>query len=394
MPIAIRELMRSDEQVAMPRESVAAAGDRCMALVEPGGAVMWSSPGLHTRLRVAGALPTQVTSCCGLLRCAANTGTGEQRCLTRLALADGTGLGPRRWRAADGPDSHEATVSAKVVPAAGGAIVVFDLSFLERDDQPTHPTRVADVEVQALGPLSVHIDGRPMDGDWLQQRPGQIFRYLLASRCGAARSEAIANALWPDRGPGAVANVRYCIYKLREQLDGGDAPANSVIRRTAGGYRVDPQRLTVDVDIFQSKAVAGLEAHRAGQPETADPLLAEALELYRGDFLADDPYAEWAFTEREYLRTLAGKALAARARIALAAGRLEPASAALLRLTQLEPFDSAAHQLLIQVCLRRGRRTEAVRHYSALRMRLARAFGEKPDFDLARIVADTTSIAV
>jgi DNA-binding SARP family transcriptional activator len=393
MPIAMREVC-PDERLAPPPHPAVPSDDRCMALVEAAGAVMWSSPGLNERLAMAAAPPAAATTCCGLLRCAANTGTGEQRCLTRLALADGTGLDARRWRATDGAGADDATLSAKVVHAAGGAIVVFDLGFLERDEPPGHPTRVADVEVLALGPLSVQIDGRPMDGDWLQQRPGQIFRYLLASRCGAARSEAIANALWPDRGPAAVANVRYCIYKLREQLDAGDAPANSVIRRTAGGYRVDPQRLTVDVDIFQSKAVAGLEAHRAGQPATADPLLAEALDLYRGDFLADDPYAEWAFTEREYLRTLAGKALGARARIALAAGRLEEASAALLRLTQLEPFDSGAHQLLIQVCLRRGRRTEAVRHYSALRMRLARAFGEKPDFDLARIVGDTTNIAV
>jgi DNA-binding SARP family transcriptional activator len=152
--------------------------------------------------------------------------------------------------------------------------------------------------------------------------------------------------------------------------------------------------LVVDVDIFHAKVSEGLEAQRVERLDDADTLLAEALELYRGDFLADEPYADWAFTEREYLRSLASKALAARARIAVAHQRLETASACLLRLTQLEPFDSQAHRLLIGVCLRRGRRTEAVRHYNALRMRLARAFGEKPDFDLARSATDITSIDV
>jgi DNA-binding SARP family transcriptional activator len=399
MPIAIRGVVPSEEgrvtpRGPLPRGSVARVGERCMALVDTAGAVLWSSAGLRDRLAEAGSPDPPGGSCCELLRCAANTGTGEQRCLTRLALADGSGLARRRWRASGDPGADEATLSAKVVPAASGAIVVFDLGFLERDERPVERTPIADVEVLALGRLSVRIDGRPIDGDWLQQRPGQIFRYLLASRSGAARSEAIANALWPDRGPGAVANVRYCIYKLREQLDGGDRPADSVIRRGAGGYRLDPQRLVVDVDVFQAKVSAGLEAQRAGHHDMAEELLAAALELYRGDFLADDPYAEWAFTEREYLRGLASKALAARARIALSTQRLETASACLLRLTQLEPFDSKAHQLLIQVCLRRGRRTEAVRHYSALRMRLARAFGEKPDFDLARVAADITNIAV
>ena len=43
--------------------------------------------------------------------------------------------------------------------------------------------------------------------------------------------------------------------------------------------------------------------------------------------------------------------------------------------------------MLIEVCLRRGRRTEALRHYHALRARLHRAFGEQPDFDLTSLAA-------
>jgi DNA-binding SARP family transcriptional activator len=403
MPITAREVLRQDRrgpqsvnrEHGRPKrraEREPPLHERCLALVDAEGTVLWGSGGLHDRLAAAGVPFAERSPCCDVLACAANTGSGGERCLTRLALADGTGLAPRRWRAPDG--AVEAALSAKVVPAASGAIVVFDLGFLDVDVGDVARRPVADVDVRALGPLSVRIDGRPMDGDWLQQRAGQTFRYLLAARSGAARSEAIANALWPDRGPAAIANVRYCVYKVREQLDDGNRPSQSVILRSAGGYRLDPQRLVVDVDVFQAKVSAGLEAQRAQRFDDSDALLAEALELYRGDILADDPYADWAFTEREYLRGLAGKALGARARIALVQHRLETASACLLRLTQLEPFDSQAHQLLIGVCLRRGRRTEAVRHYSALRMRLARAFGEKPDFDLARVAADITNIGV
>src|SRR3954447_24832779 len=100
MPIAMREVPRPAELVAPPQR-VPCFGDRCMALIEAGGAVLWSSSGLRRRLTPAGT--ADEGSCCGLLRCAANTGTGEQRCLSRLALADGTGLEPRLWRAADGP---------------------------------------------------------------------------------------------------------------------------------------------------------------------------------------------------------------------------------------------------------------------------------------------------
>jgi hypothetical protein len=46
--------------------------------------------------------------------------------------------------------------------------------------------------------------------------------------------------------------------------------------------------------------------------------------------------------------------------------------------------------MLIEVCLRRGRRTEALRHYHALRARLHRAFGEQPDFELTSLAAGLT----
>jgi DNA-binding SARP family transcriptional activator len=358
-----------------------------MAIADPAGEVLWQSAAMQRRL---GATQPEGRSCCELFACEANTAHHEVRCLTELALAGGM-LTNRPWRRTPGA-GPEGTVSAEVVQAPSGPIVIFDLSLAEPAERIASP--VADVHVLALGRLSVLIDGRCMDGDWLQQRPGQTFRFLLASRSGAARSEEIANALWPDRGPGAIANVRYCIYKVREQVDDRPALLRSLVLRDAGGYRLDPERLVVDADIFQAKVLSGLEIQRAGRPHAADALLAEALDLYRGDFLADDPYAEWAFTEREYLRSLAGKALAARAQIALAENRLEAASACLLRLAQLEPFDSQVHRRLIGVCLRRGRRTEAVRHYSALRLRLARAFGEQPDFDLAHVAADITGSSI
>jgi DNA-binding SARP family transcriptional activator len=353
-------------------------GVACLAIVDGGGRVLWSRDPL-----IGGG----AHDCCALLDCAGNTVTGEPRCLTTLALDAGGELPPRAWRSPAAAPALEGTLTGRAMRAASGSIVVFDLATDGARSEPAPPEPIADLHVRALGPLSVRIGERWLDGDWQQQQPGRVFRYLLAARSGAVRSETIADALWPDRGPGAVTNVRYCVYKVREILDQGDGTERSVIVRNAGGYRIDPRRLVLDVDVFQSRVLAGLRAYRSGDARSAETLLAEALDVYEGDFLADDPYAEWAFTEREYLHGLAGEALAAGARIAADDSRLEAAWARLLRLTQLEPFDSHAHRMLIEVCLRRGRRTEAMRHYSALRVRLARTFGEQPDFELAHVVS-------
>jgi DNA-binding SARP family transcriptional activator len=318
---------------------------------------------------------TRGMSCCDAFGC-------EDVCLTRQALAE-PDAEAQPWRSAGGGGPPDMTIRSRPIRPGPDGLAILEVRFLT----PTAATATRDVRVAALGRLSVDVAGSSRDGDWLQQRPGQVLRYLLASRSGAQRSEAIASALWPDRGPAAVANVRYCIFKLREHLAERCDPSRSLVVRDAAGYRIDLARVALDVDEFQSRSAAGIAAHRRGDGATAEPLLAEALTLYRGEFLADDPYADWAFSEREYLRSLAGKGLAALAQIALSSGRLVAAADHLQRLAELEPFDSHVHQMLIEVCLRRGRRTEAVRHYHALRARLHRAFGEQPDFELTSLAA-------
>jgi DNA-binding SARP family transcriptional activator len=345
-------------------------------LVDTGGRVVWWSAAMAAAVERIGLSWSRGMRCCDALGCSDD----ETGCLTAQALAAPDGLAGRPWRGGADGQALEGTITARTIPSGSQDMVAFELRF-RAVPGPSPATR--DVGVQALGRLSVSVSGHSRDGDWLQQRPGQVFRYLLASRDGAQRSEAIASALWPERGPSAVANVRYCIFKLREQLGERGDPADSLVARDAAGYRIDLRRVELDVDAFQGKSLAGIAAHRRGESAQAEALLGQALALYRGEFLADDPYADWAFSEREYLRGLAGKDLAAMAQIALAAGRLVAATEHLLRLSQLEPFDSHVHQMLIEVCLRRGRRTEALRHYDALRARLHRAFGELPDFELA-----------
>jgi DNA-binding SARP family transcriptional activator len=353
-----------------------------IVLVDRRGGVFWWSGAMTAALDEAGLDWWHGMSCCEAFGCG-------QDCLTAQALRGRDDPETRHWAAGEGSRAVKATITPRRIRSRGEDLVVVEVRFLPGLIAAATPAAAPerDVEVAALGPLSVTVAGQPRDGDWLQQRPGQVFRYLLASRASAQRSEAIASALWPERGPSAVANVRYCIFKLREQLAEGGDPAASLVVRDAAGYRIDLRRVTLDVDQFQAKATAGIAAHRRSEPDIAEPMLGEAIALYRGEFLADDPYADWAFSEREYLRSLAGKALAALAQIALSAGRLVSAAEHLQRLAQLEPFDSHVHQMLIEVCLRRGRRTEALRHYHALRARLHRAFGEQPDFELTSLAA-------
>jgi DNA-binding SARP family transcriptional activator len=105
----------------------------------------------------------------------------------------------------------------------------------------------------------------------------------------------------------------------------------------------------------------------------------------RSGSTADEPYAEWAYAERDRLHSVAAHALRAMSELLLERRDLPKASSALERLTELEPFDADAHRSLFSVWLGQGRRSESVRRYGAYKARLAREFGEPPSFALSEI---------
>jgi DNA-binding SARP family transcriptional activator len=182
--------------------------------------------------------------------------------------------------------------------------------------------------------------------------------------------------------------VRQAVHLVRRHLDGTRPEGSeSAITSGPGGYGLTPGHVAVDADDFAELVDFGMRALETGAREVAIDRLSRALALYRGNFLADEAFADWAFAEREHLLGLAGGALEALTRLAIEDGDLEAACGHLERQVALQPFDTGLHRQLIELCLRRGRRSEAVRRYEALRASLRRRFNEDVDFLLMDLVA-------
>jgi len=240
------------------------------------------------------------------------------------------------------------------------------------------------LRIRVLGETLVETVDGAVDRAWLAQRPGQLLRYLVCQRGHFVPADQIVEALWPGSGSGAEENVRYLVHLIRRRLEPRRAPrARSLSVECLGGaYALGPL-VWIDAHAFEHYVAYGLRASRDGEDELALAHLQRALGLYRGDFLADDLYADWAMIERERLRSIAEDALDEAADVCERRRDLRGALEFARWRTEMGPYDSHVQLRVIRLCLRCGRRSEAARRYNAFRAVLLRDFGEEPEFDLA-----------
>ena len=276
------------------------------------------------------------------------------------------------------------------LPARGLVVTELrrEIGHLARE-RPGSPSWSADPQLRlfVLGRTCVVNGDEILDGRWINNRPGQILKLLIAERHRSVFCDEIISLLWPPNSSPDTRGVRYFVHELRDQLEPGGAvhPPSSFVLATRGGYVLDRRHVWIDADAFEALVTEGCAA--AGHDDdTAHDLIREGVELYRGDFLADEPYAEWTLHERDRLRDLVASALRTLAEIETRRDDLPAATATLIRLSELEPFDIDVHRELFSLLLRRGRRSETLRRYETLRRRMLSTFDEPLDFSLSQLI--------
>ena len=336
-------------------------------------------------MRVQAGAPPR---CCDLLGCARRESALGGHCILELA-AHAEGALPE-VRIDIGVDGYLGALWIAVTPLERGQVMV-TLRPGQRGDRRrrTDPYWISGrrLRVNVLGRTSLASAETPLPGQWLRQRAGQVFKYLIVNRNRFVPIEELAETFWPAGGDGAVRNVRYFIHVARDHLEPERekrAPSTFVIAES-GGYRLETSRTEIDADAFESLAAAGLSAARRGQAD-AYGTLKRATDLYRDHFMADEPYAEWTLAERDRLRTLTAESLRTLTQIAMSSGDLQEAAEHLERLAQLEPFDVRVQRNMLALQVRRGRHSEAKRRYFALRVRMREHFGQELDFTLNDVI--------
>jgi DNA-binding SARP family transcriptional activator len=232
--------------------------------------------------------------------------------------------------------------------------------------------------VHLLGPLKVRLDDLAV-ADWPSGRGRALFKYLVTHRDPWPRREALMDVFWPDAPPAAARNsLNVAVHGLRRALRAGaDGP---VVVLEDGAYRLDERvRLWLDVDEFELAAAAGRRLEAAGDVDGAVAVYERAVALYQGDFLADDPYEEWAGLTREQLLLTYLDVLDRLSACYFGQHQYGACVAMCRLLVARDPCREDAHRRLMRCYSRQGQPYLALRQYQACADALSRELLVDPE---------------
>ncbi|MEU5943041.1 BTAD domain-containing putative transcriptional regulator [Micromonospora sp. NPDC047548] len=235
--------------------------------------------------------------------------------------------------------------------------------------------RVPAVVIHTLGDFRVFRAGALVPyGEWQSKKARDLLKILVAQRGRAVPRIRLMELLWPDESPSRTANrLSVLLSTLRRVLGTGRHGEAGAVLADRGSVAIDLDVVDVDVEAFLTAAEEAQAAQRAGQPDAAR-LLARADELYGGDFLADDPYEDWAQPLRDEAQAAHTSVLRA---LAQHAPDTDQKLVYLMRLVHRDPYDEDTHLELVQVLQAAGRHGEAQRRYRAYVDRM-RELGIRP----------------
>lgn len=229
------------------------------------------------------------------------------------------------------------------------------------------------VRISVLGPLQAWRDGQTVDLGPLRQQAVLAALALCPDR--TVSQQELLDGVWGMEPP-ITKVVPVYIYRLRKILRIGDSP-DSVIQRDRCGYRLAPGAVEVDVARMEELVTAAGTAERAGELAEAVRVCTQAVELFRGEFLACLP---GPFAELERLRLTERRIALVQRKLdwQLQLGRHSEAIAELWALAVAQPLNEPVAAMLMRALYRSGRRADAVTVFDRTRRRLADDLGVPP----------------
>ncbi len=246
------------------------------------------------------------------------------------------------------------------------------------------------MEIRLFGEFEVrrggHLVGRE---EWGRRKTRSLLKLLLTRPGRAFSRDEIVEALWTGAPPEAAErSMRVTVSLLRKALEpnlkrGSDS---RYVLSKRPGYLFDRgANCRVDAWEFDERKRRAEAAQAAGQLDEAIGEYRKALELLRGEFLAEELYEEWAMEAREEWRERRLSALSELSECLALEGRYTEAVEVCERALEADEYREDLHRRLMLYHYCAGEQALALRTFRRYAGTLKRELSVAPSPELVRL---------
>lgn len=248
------------------------------------------------------------------------------------------------------------------------------------------------LRVQTLGYFRVWRQGQELTSrDWQREKARHLFELLITYRRQLLHKEQIIEHLWPESDPTtADRDFKVALNALNHALEpertARTTPTYILRHQTAYGLNLAAP-CWIDADEFESLI---RQAETAADPQTT---LRQALALYKGDYLEDARYENWASDERERLLTLYLRATERLAGLSLQRQDYDEVIHLCHQILERDNCWEEAYRLLMRVYGSRGNMAQVQRVYEQCKKTLAEELNVSPSIETVALCHTLLSVA-
>jgi two-component SAPR family response regulator len=238
------------------------------------------------------------------------------------------------------------------------------------------------LEIHCLDGFQVSF-GRERVERWESIKAKSLLQYLMTKPRKSITKEELMEALWPDCDPKVSSNnLKAAMHGLRQTF-------NTLLKKernfpyivfNQGSYQISPEILLwLDVEQFELHWETGRRLQSAGKQDEAIREFRLAEELYKGDYLADEPYEEWTLLRREALHDIYLNILSKLADNYLQKADHENCIVYCFKILDKDNCREDAYQRIMRCHSRLGLRNRALQWYEICRKTIEAELDTEPD---------------
>jgi predicted ATPase/DNA-binding SARP family transcriptional activator len=235
------------------------------------------------------------------------------------------------------------------------------------------------LRISTLGGLSITLGNKPFTQ--FVSRKAEALLVYLACQPNEHLREVLAVFFWGDLAQDqAMSNFRVALSNLNKHFE----PYLLINRHTVqmsleGGCQVDINEIRNELSTVERYLTRGEVI-----PQPVSQRFGEALDLYRGDFLAGfhvrdcKSFEDWKLLEQEHIQTRVSEVLHPLVRYYLDQRQYASGIRYAQRLVSIDPLSEQAHLQLMQMFLQSEQRNQALAQYETYRSILKTELGVEP----------------